>query len=81
MWKRLASSFALFFSQALRSPAALTLLLAVCGLVCLFTGLWWIYPPAALIVTGALLLFEAQRIARMASAVGVSPAGKLEPRA
>lgn len=31
-------------------------LLVIVGLICLATGLWWIYPPAALITIGALFL-------------------------
>jgi len=32
-------------------------ILTVSGLTMAFTGLWWIYPPSALIVTGAILFW------------------------
>lgn len=70
MWKRFASSLASFCWRPLRSPAALTLLLALSGLALLCTGLWWIYPPLAPICAGLALLAEAERTYRKLTSIG-----------
>lgn len=38
--------------------------LAIGGLLLLAIGLWWVYPPAAPIVVGLLLLVASVRLAR-----------------
>lgn len=35
--------------------------LTVCGLIMVGVGLWWIYPPVALIVVGAILFWAGTR--------------------
>lgn len=37
-------------------------LIALCGLGLIVTGVWWIYPPAALIAGGAGLVYAGWRI-------------------
>lgn len=42
---------------------ALIVLLDIAGCLLIYCGLWMVYPPAALIVSGCILLFAAYRIA------------------
>lgn len=35
--------------------------LTICGLSMVFAGLWWMYPPSALIVVGTILFWAGTR--------------------
>ena len=36
-------------------------ILTLVGMVMIFAGLWWVYPPAALVVIGAVLFLAGTR--------------------
>jgi hypothetical protein len=48
--------------------------LLLLGAVCLFVGVWMIYPPAALIVAGFILVFFAALVQQAKAAATRKPA-------